>query len=246
MQQDAFLIELIGPAGAGKSSLLRELRRQHPTLPLFADRLRVREPQNLPFYLRSSAAALPALLPLLWRSPRQAAQQGLWQERWYTKGEISRMLYLVGMHRVFQKHAQRHGLIVVDQGPIFELTHLRAFGSAQLHSHAYVPWWHGLYQRWARLFKLVVWLDAPDEVLIPRVRRREQAHAIKYYSEADARALLARYRHAFTNVMEQLQHRATIPVLSFTTTHMSVEEVAQRLLQKLEQITHVDSVEKSS
>ena len=80
MQQEAFLIELIGPAGAGKSSLLRELRRQDPTLSIFADRLRVREPQNLPFYLSSGAAALPTVL------------RSAWQERWYTREELSRML----------------------------------------------------------------------------------------------------------------------------------------------------------
>ena len=234
MQQEAFLIELIGPAGAGKSSLLRELRRQDPTLSIFADRLRVREPQNLPFYLSSGAAALPTVL------------RSAWQERWYTREELSRMLYLVGMHRVFQRRLQRQGVTVIDQGPIFELTHLRAFGPARLHSHTFAPWWRGLYQQWAGLFKLVVWLDAPDEILIPRVRHREQAHVIKHYSEADAQALLARYRHSFRNVMEQLQHHATIPVLTFTTHQMSVEEIAHHMLQKLEQSTHVDRFEKST
>lgn len=234
MQQEAFLIELIGPAGAGKSSLLRELRRQEPALSIFADRLRVREPQNLPFYLSSSAAALPTVL------------RSAWQERWYTKEELSRMLYLVGMHRVFQQRLQHRGVTVIDQGPIFELTHLRAFGPARLHNHTFAPWWRGLYQRWAALFKLVVWLDAPDEILIPRVRHREQAHVIKHYSEADAQALLARYRHSFMNVMEQLQYHATIPVLTFTTNQMSVEEIAHHMLQKLEQSTHVDRFEKST
>lgn len=238
MTQDAFLIELIGPAGAGKSSLLRELRRQDPTLSIFADRLRVREPQNLPFYLSSGAAALPTLLRPLWT----AAGQG----RWFTREEISRMLYLVGMHRVFQRRLRHRGVTIIDQGPIFELTHLRAFGPARLQTQAFASWWRGLYQRWARLFTLVVWLDAPDEVLIPRVRRREQAHVIKHYSEAEAQALLARYRHSFTSVMEQLQHHTPIPVLTFTSHQMAVTEIAQRLLQKLEQITHVDRFEKST
>lgn len=238
MAQEAFLIELIGPAGAGKSSLLRELRRQEPTLSIFADRLRVREPQNLPFYLRSGATALPTLLRPLWTAS--------WQERWYTREEISRMLYLVGMHRVFQRRLRHRGVTIIDQGPIFELTHLRAFGPARLQTQAFVPWWRSLYQQWARLFRLVVWLDAPDEVLIPRVRRRDQAHVIKHYSEADAQALLARYRHSFVSVMEQLQHHAPIPVLTFTTNQMAVAEIAQRLLQKLEQIIHVDRFEKST
>lgn len=238
MTQDAFLIELIGPAGAGKSSLLRELGRQQPTLSIFADRLRVREPQNLSFYLSSGVATLPTLLHPLWIASGQ--------ERRYTREEISRMLYLVGMHRVFQRRLRHRGVTVVDQGPIFELTHLRAFGPTRLHSHAFTPWWQGLYRRWARLLRLVVWLDAPDDVLIPRVRHRDQAHVIKQYSEADAQALLGRYRHSFVNVMEQLQHHATIPVLTFTTNQMAVEEIAQRMLQKLEQITHVDRFEKST
>lgn len=223
-QQEACLVEVIGPAGAGKSSLLRELGRQQPNLALFADRLRARSVQNLPFYVGSGLAALPTLL------------QPSWQGRWYTREEISRLLYLVGMHQVFRQRSQTVGVTVVDQGPIFELTHLRAFGPARLTQNIETRWWRTTFSRWAPLFRLVVWLDAPDEVLLPRIRGRAQAHVIKQSIDADAVALLARYRTAFNVVMQQLHGHAPIPLLTFATHEASVSEIADQMIAKIEEI----------
>lgn len=224
-QQEPCLVEIIGPAGAGKSSLLRELGRQQPDLALFADRLRARTVQNLPFYVGSGLAALPTLL------------QPSWQGRWYTREEISRLLYLVGMRPVFRRRSQTVGVTVVDQGPIFELTHLRAFGPARLTRNMASRWWRTMFRQWAPLFRLVIWLDAPDAVLLPRIRGRAQAHVIKQRVDAEAVALLARYRTSFKMVMQQLQDHAPIPLLTFATHEASVSEIAEAMIAKIETIT---------
>ncbi len=230
-QQEACLVEIIGPAGAGKSSLLRELGRRDANLALFADRLRARSVQNLPFYVGSGLAALPTLL------------QPPWRGRWYTREEVSRLLYLVGMRHVFRRRSQTAGVTVVDQGPIFELTHLRAFGPVRLTHTTAAPWWRAMFRRWAPLFRLVVWLDAPDPVLLPRIRERAQAHVIKQSVDAEAVALLAHYRTSFNAVMQGLQGHAPIPVLTFATHEASVSEIAEAMIAKIEQITTLQTVQ---
>jgi hypothetical protein len=150
------------------------------------------------------------------------------------------------MRLVFQRHMQRQGVTVVDQGPIFELTHLRAFGPARLGRRSFAPWWDQSFRRWASMVPLVVWLDAPDEVLIPRVRAREQAHLIKQIAEAEAQTFLAHYRTSFAEVIEQLQRYAPIKMLPFTTSVVSVEAIAQRTLQEIEQMSDVHRSEKST
>lgn len=224
-QQEPCLVEIIGPAGAGKSSLLRELGQRKPNLALFADRLQARSVQNLPFYVGSGLAALPTLF------------QPSWRGRWYTREEISRLLYLVGMRQVFRQRSQTVGVTVVDQGPIFELTHLRAFGPARLTHDMAINWWRTMFRQWAPLFRLVVWLDAPDAVLLPRIRERAQAHVIKQTVDAEAVALLARYRSSFTTVIQQLQDHAPIPLLTFATHEASVSEIAEAMIAKIEQTT---------
>lgn len=224
-QQEACLVEIIGPAGAGKSSLLQELGRRNINLALFADRLRARSVQNLPFYAGSGLAALPTLL------------QPPWQGRWYTREEISRILYLVGMHRVFRRRSQVVGVTVLDQGPIFELTHLHAFGPERLNHNLATVWWGAMFRRWAPLFRLVVWLDAPDAVLLPRIRGRAQAHVIKQRGDAEAVALLVRYRTSFNTMMAQLQDYAPIPLLTFATHEAAVSVIAEQMIAKIEEIT---------
>lgn len=227
------LVEIIGPAGAGKSTLLGELGRQCPTLSLFADRLQVRDLKNLPFYVGSGLAALPTLL--------RPSGQG----RWYTKEEISRILYLVGMPLHFQRQQRCGDLTVVDQGPIFELTQLCAFGPARLNDPALAAWWAARFQRWAPMLPLVVWLDAPDAVLIPRIRGRTQAHVIKGFTAEEAQTMLARYRTSFRAVMAQLQRYAPIQVLAFTTDCASTEQIAQQIIQGIEQIVYRNDSKKN-
>jgi hypothetical protein len=227
------LVEIIGPAGAGKSTLLGALGRQRPALSLFADRLRMGERKNLPFYIGSGLAALPTLL--------RPSGQG----RWYTKEEISRILYLVGMPRHFQERHGHSPITVVDQGPIFELTQLCAYGPGRLNDPALNRWWTSIFQRWAPMLPLVVWLDAPDAVLIPRIQGREQAHVIKGFTAEEAKTMLAHYRTSFKAVMTTLQHYAAIEVLAFATDCMSTEQIAEQLVQRIEHLVDCNNAKKA-
>ncbi|MCB0082272.1 MAG: hypothetical protein KDE47_15125 [Caldilineaceae bacterium] len=225
VQQPA-IVELIGPAGAGKSTLLRALRAQVQQLPssnrplgFFTDRLPARDPQNLPFYLMSGLRTFPTLLRLL--------GQGATLRR----EELSRLLYLQGMPAYFTHHRMAAHPTLVDQGPIFELTHLQAFGSATLHTPAMRGWWAARYQRWAPLLAMVIWLDAPDAVLIPRIQARNQDHIIKALSPAAAAEVLARYRRSFTTVMTALQQHVPLPVLHIRTDETEVAALVTQVLE---------------
>lgn len=211
------IVELIGPAGAGKSTLLRALRRHDPQLSFFADRLPARKPENIPFYLENGLRALPMLGRLYYQGTRLSRE------------EVSRILYLQGMPRFFSHQLSPHLPTVVDQGPIFELTQLQAFGTTALHTAVNQPWWEQLYQQWANRLLLAVWLDAPDEVLLPRIRSRAQEHRIKHLADQAATAMLARYRQTFGSVMAQLQRHAQIPILRLMSAETAVETLAAQV-----------------
>ena len=83
------IIELIGPAGSGKTTLSQALQQQG--LRTFEGRVTARKISNVPFFIETGLQ----LLPIFLRVPGNG--------RWYGSDDISRMFYLTGMHRVFRR-----------------------------------------------------------------------------------------------------------------------------------------------
>lgn len=203
------LIELIGLAGAGKSTLWRLLHQQN--IPTFGDRLVVRDLKNLPFFVKASVPMLPALFRLPWHG------------RWFTGKEIFRMLYVTGMPRVF-RHIQQDGRpLVLDHGPIFEMATLYGFGPEMLQSRLYHTWWEQTFKQWTQTLDLVIWLRAPKEILISRIRSRVGEHAVKQSSIEAASAFLERYEAAYEHVLARLSASRLLPILTFDTSAQTPE-----------------------
>lgn len=221
-----FVLELAGPAGAGKTTLSAALRA-HGVSQL-SDRPSVRAPSNLPYFLSSGLRLLPTLL----RRPRDG--------RWYTRDELARMLYLTGVHRFLRDPGQGTRAIALDHGPVFQMAHLREFGPERIKGASFERWWNSLFSRWGQTLDLVVWLDARDEVLIERIRNREQRHDIKSASRPEALVLLQRYRSAHASVLSRLTSGSSLQVLRFSTDSLSIDQVTHRILQEIAAATTRD------
>ncbi|KPJ79472.1 MAG: hypothetical protein AMS19_11160 [Gemmatimonas sp. SG8_23] len=213
------VLELAGPAGAGKTTLSNSLR-ELGVLQL-PDRPSIRMPSNLSFFLGTGLRLLPTLL----RLPRDG--------RWYSQDEIARMLYLTGFDRVVRNAGREARAVALDHGPVFQMAYLREFGPERLKRPSFERWWNGSYHRWARTLNLVVWLDAPDEVLIERVLNREQRHDIKSLAEPEARSLLHRYRDAHSYALSRLNSESPLRVLRLSTESFSRDQVTQRVLDEI-------------
>ena len=218
-----FLVELVGPAGAGKTTLFWALSRRsgrilHGSLPYY------RGLADMPFYVRNGLLLTPTLLRLCQTNGRRL-----------TRREIAWMAILQGWHSAVRQRASSSSTaIVLDQGPVFLLARLFWLGPEGLRGQTAEKWRKSMYAHWAAALDLVVWLDASDAVLLARIRTRDKWHAVKDRSESEALEFLSRYRAAYGQVMAALTANGGGPkVLRVDTARESLEGVVDRVLTEL-------------
>ena len=226
LQRRGLLGELVGPSGAGKTSLLRALVRRNPRV---VSQLPLGKLEQLPQHARNAAVLLPAFL----RRPRGALA--------FTWAQARAMAYL----RAWQEPARRLAvdddrLVVMDQGPLYRLAFLQAFGPPAITgSSAFRDWWESSCAQWTATVGILILLDAPDAILIERIRERDRADAIK--TDAEARAFLARYRQAFEDVTQRFETVVGRVVLRFDSEQESLDRIADHVLEALEEHAGVTS-----
>ncbi len=215
------VMEIVGPAGVGKSTLREILTRRSQTFHTgnFPD---VRMFANAPFFLSNG-------LPLLGETLRlRRPDSGSLHRR-----EFAWLTILRGWPRVLQKESHDHQVIVLDQGPIYLLAELREFGPQSLRTQAAETMWQGIFQRWTNVLDLVIWLDATDADLMLRIRKRDKGHIVKKESDETTLTFLTRYRKAYEQIIARLADQSSnLKILRFDTSQKSAEEVASQLLQE--------------
>jgi len=212
------MVELVGPAGAGKTSLSRALAQRSAKIVVGAD-IELRKKEQIPVFVRNAPFLVSVLL------------QRCQSSRRFTWDEIKAMVYLKGWHRVFRQQAINTGsLVVLDHGPVFKLATLQAFGPERLRSEAVQTWWNDMVRQWASMLDMVIWLDAPDAILEKRINTRSQRHLVKGKSEPEVVQFLARYRTSYEQTLAKLRVDGGPAILQFDTSQTSMEKITQQVL----------------
>jgi broad-specificity NMP kinase len=214
------LVELAGPAGAGKSTVCRTLCCRYsaaqgtiwgqPALPL----------------LGNGAQLVPTLAGF-WLNARSL----LWDESRH-------MVRLRTLYRgLGEAHRWGGDVVVFDEGPIFALAWLRGFGHVSLRSDVADPWWRATLQQWARTVDVVVVLDAPDSLLAQRIRNRPEWHEVKHASDAEISAWMTRFRTALNWVLAGLAREGGPHVMRIPTTLDDPERLAGQVMKLLRRVS---------
>lgn len=213
------VVELVGPAGAGKTAVLAAIRGRDPGIRagLSIDRRRF-----APLLARHSLALLPMSLELLARRPRS------W---WPAFKYVLRLRTLPAA--LAHEAAAGYRAIVLDEGPIFSLTRLSVFQDASRGPGRLTREWHGALLRWIDWLDAIVWLDAHDPVLVRRIREREKPHQIKTRTDVEAARFLRRYRQAFRHVLEPIRAAGRARVIEIDTTSLTADQAAAAVLAAL-------------
>ena len=214
-------MELVGPAGAGKTTLSRALSRRSATIQVGSD-IELRKLKYVPVFLRNILSLLPVLLH----------QRRL--GRWLTWDEIKSLVYLKGWSVVLkQEAATGDATILLDHGPVFKLATLNEFGPEKLKTDGSEMWWKNMFKHWASTLNIVIWLDAPDLVLEKRINSRDQRHLVKGKTEAEVIHFLARYRTSYDQVLGKLKTYGGPLLLQFDTSATPIEQVADEILSAI-------------
>ncbi len=210
------LVELVGPAGAGKS--------------LLADRLRVRgdvvraSVWNLPRVLifESALRSLPVLLRMCVET------------RAFPRAELEQIVRLNALRLFVRRRVGGARLVVLDEGPVFALSWLRVFGHPRIQNGRLNPWWRRTLADWAGVLDRVVMLDAPEPVLVSRIRGRQKPHDIfRQMTDAQILDLIARYRTAFDGVLAALTAGGRPELLTLAAADGSTEQLGDAALAPL-------------
>jgi AAA domain-containing protein len=209
------VVELVGPAGAGKSAL--------------ADRLLARRDVvrasvwNLPrrLLVESALRSIPSLVRFCFvtrRLPRE---------------ELKQLVRLNALH-LFVRRVRGPRFVVLDEGPVFALSWLRVFGHSTLQNGRAEPWWQSTYAEWAALLDRLVLLDAPEPVLTSRIRGRDKpADVFRRMSDGDIRDLVGRYRAAVERVLDGLARACGPTAVRLATTETTPNRLGDAVLELL-------------
>ena len=214
------MIEIVGVAGAGKTTLTRVLCRSGRVLE--AERF---ETANWKQRLRNVDYCFVNAI----RSFRTLRFLGF-DSSPVTLEDVKKILYLRGWHIVLERQKKATDrTLIVDQGPVFCLATLSAFGPASLRAEDCLGWWEGMFQQWAEQLDAIVWLDGPESVLVDRINKRPSRHEIKDVEASTAHQFLSTYRSAYEETISALRRRKAIELVELDTSRQTSESIAAQL-----------------
>jgi hypothetical protein len=219
----ARVVEFVGPAGAGKTSLINALRQRDPTL---------RAPIRISHGRYFAPAALEAvcLIPMLLRELTRASAC-VWSDTRY-------LLEFNTLRGAVESACRREaGPILLDEGPAYVLARGIAFRSHSKRDIAVDAAWMRGIRRWGRILDVIIWLDAPDDVLADRIRSRRKAHRVKEIGDAELRTFLANYRRAYDWVIDQFAATGRTRLIRFDTSELAIEGLADAATRVIEGAT---------
>lgn len=208
--------EIIGPAGAGKSTLFRELKMRRPeALP----EIPISRLDCLPFFIRNTARFLPDFLVLPAKGRRLT-----WREN-------RAMVYVDAWRRTLLRQDQAFDrMFFLDHGPIFRLVTLREFGPEFTSRAEFHRWWDDSLTNWCSMIGTLIWLDAPPLLLAHRIAGRPTRHRMKGRTAAEIQNFIVRYQNCFEQVVSLLRGRSRVRVLRYDTSRLTPAEIAEAVL----------------
>lgn len=208
-------VEILGVAGAGKSTLATRLARGAGVTT--ADFIHTRRPSHLLQVVRGIPRLLPILATGLTRSPRMS-----WRE-W-------KLLVYVTRWRSFLERRTPPGTVLLfDQGPLYALVRLEAEGRSFTTRPAFERWRDEMVEGWANELSAVIFLDAPDAVLWDRINERAQDHKTKGEEAKAGFRFLARYRRSFEDILGRIEELDGPSVFRFDTSSSSESQIAEKV-----------------
>ena len=208
------LVEIIGPAAAGKTTLVRVLCSQGAGI-------------RAGLALGRAAYVGPLLRKLVVFFPLWALRYR--RDRWLDRREMRSIARLETWSRALERPASIHAHVAVfDHGPLYRLARLREFGPALTQSDSFARWWRGSSAHWLGVLDIVVVLEASDEALLQRVDERGHWFLSGDHPLEEKEAFLARYRRAFSEILPGAGAGPTI--LRFRSDESSVDAIASEVL----------------
>lgn len=215
-RQRGVVVELVGPAGAGKTTLAQGVSAVDPTVRSGLTLWGLPRPKLL-------EAVIP-LIPTFLTAAVRPSRRLQWEE-------MAQMIRLGALRRIVDDEARKHRVILLDEGPVFALSWID-FYFARNGDRARA-WRRRAIADWAPLLDVVVFIDASDSTLAQRIRTREKEHLVKDRSDEEIYGFAAGFRKAFDRVIAEISRAGHLVVDALRTDTAPQQENADRLMTTL-------------
>jgi shikimate kinase len=209
------VVELVGPAGAGKTTVFKALRQRNRNIQAGLTISRIS-------YVKDA----PSLVPTFVRFHRPFQT--------LLRKEMKRVLYLTTLYRLL-RHAQakRTDPVIFDEGPVYMLSRLLFLGKSAVTNAAFDEWQRNEILRWGQTLRLIIWLDADTSTLMRRIRTRPGAPPIPDTSDCALRPFLEEYRAIYRRVIHALVLERRTALLSINSADTSIDSIVDRILMRM-------------
>jgi hypothetical protein len=123
---------------------------------------------------------------------------------------------------------------MLNPGSVYWLTALREFGPEITKTQRYETWWENMLNQWAALLDVIIWLEAPDRVLLERVHARDDWHEAKEQPRHEALETFACYHTCYERMVSAMTADGGPRVLHFRTDQLSADHIVESVLVALE------------
>lgn len=210
------VVELVGPAGAGKTTLAEGASAVDPTIRAGLSLWGLPRPKL--------ASAAIQLIPTFLMAALRPSRRLQW-------GEMAQMIRLGALRHVVRDEARKHRVILLDEGPVFALSWLDFFFARN--GHRAPSWRRRTVADWASLLDVVVFIDAADSTLAQRIRTREKDHLVKDLPDHEIYGFAAGFRKAFDRVITEMSKAGHLVVDALRTDRAAKSENATLLISTL-------------
>lgn len=210
------IVELVGLAGAGKTTVLDAIRQRDQTVRPWRRFQRLR---SFPMSIRHMVALAPTAFELLRKSPRLC---------WPCTKHLLRLRTFHTM--LARETTTAHSAIILDEGPVYSLCRLRLFQKAGLGNTHLPKGWRTTLAQWPGNLDVIIWLDAPDPVLAQRIRSRAKTHDVKQGTDREVFGFLERWRCTYREILSQLPAAGPVRMVEIDTAGESADQAAGNVL----------------
>lgn len=217
------IAEIIGASGAGKSTLSDLLNKQSPQIRAGITVWGL--PRTL--LMQIAISSFPTIARMVSEDGKFSVNDSKQIVR--LRAFYRHLIYKKNFLKQTKKSSSGKNVdaMLLDEGVIFSLSKLRA--DHRSYKGFMQNWEEETLDCWSDVLNMVIWLDAPNEVLIERVRTREKKHRMKFRSDQTINDFLTRYRKAYANIVKRLQAKGNLQVIRFNTEKQTLETIAAQI-----------------
>jgi adenylate kinase family enzyme len=204
------LVEVLGLPGTGKTTVVQAIT-SHDGIVV---RSRYRSVENVPAYVGAAVRLAPMLL----------TSRGAWPDR-------NRIVRAESTWAITRRSVRgRADAVVFDQGPLFLLKQL---SDAARRARGIAAWRAESLHRWARTLDLVVLLDAPNDVLVQRIRDRSKEHILRDAPDDAAMRALDADRRSFDALLAEVQQDGVVRIERLDTSTASIHATVDAAIRRI-------------